>query len=160
MSTVSLDSKTMPSKPNSKIDFRDLDLKNQINSRYPNKSEGLMAKRDLKRYYHFISETLEELNFGYSEAYWIVECFKKKENLLGENEELLPIQNEIVAAVFLNRINVEEDSKDIFLEKVKNWKPYQTIAISDAVERFWDLYNAKEQGDTYLRIFRAVGLTK
>jgi hypothetical protein len=150
----------MPTKPNSKVDFRDLELKSQISSRYPNKSEGLMTKRDLKRYYQLLSIVLKGLNFNLVEASWIVESFEGKAINIQESSDLLPVQNEIVAAIFFARVKTEPNlNKDSFLEKVKNWEYPQLLAISDAVERYWSLYSNQEDPDTP-KILREVGLVK
>ena len=123
----------MPSQPNSKVDFRDLDLKNQISKRYPNKSEGLVAKRDLKRYYAFIEETLKELKLSSEEAETIVLAFKGKK--FDEGSELLQIQREIIGAVLLGQLEISDS--EAFVGKVKSWQPYEVLAITDAVERYW-----------------------
>ena len=153
MPTILLNSKTMPSKPNSKVDFRDLDLKNQISKRYPNKSEGLVAKRDLKRYYAFIDETLKKLNLDYEEARILVLAFKDKK--FDEDSELLQIQREIIGAVLLGEVKLS--NSEVFIAKVKSWKPHEVLAITDAVERFWH-YKTYDSKLTTLAVLNALGI--
>lgn len=135
MSSTSLELKAMPSKPNSKVDFRDLELKNQINARYPDKSEGLMAKRDLKRYYTFLEVELQSLKLSFEEARAIVYAFEGRK--FDDEANLLPIQREIIGAIQLEQVKFSPLQVDVFIRKVKGWEHDQLLALTDAVERFW-----------------------
>lgn len=146
MSGNSVAIRTMPSNPNSKVDFRDLELKNKISERYPEKSEGMMAKRDLKRYYQLIETTLKEVNLSYYEAKLIVHVFRDRD--FKDEETLLPLQREILGAIEFEELEQRFPvNKQALTDKIKSWTLVQILAITDAVERYHnsngllDLYN-------------------
>lgn len=106
------------------------------------------AKRDLERYYAGLPSALP--SFSEQEAVWLVDAFNGSHNV---NPERVYLE---ILAFFEEDLTPEQKKLVNFL---RNLPIYASVAVLDAVERFWRGPYHKEESEVQRRLGE-VGLVK
>ena len=117
-------------------------------------SAGLVAKRDLERYYEVLAGELLTVQFTPFEASRIVEACHPGRVSCGYQLLWAHIENWIS----LKGLDIQLGSyRGPLPERIRSLTAGQTMAVIDAAERFWVVSGSQTTGDTDESL-RAVGL--
>jgi hypothetical protein len=114
----------MPSNPDSRIEFRDVELAQFYDENFTRDQRSLAAKRDLERYRYLIEESLPKLSESEAIALWTA-----LNGINTSHVETLPILKQSVISELV------EDGQTELAHKIKEWKLCQWFAVVDACDR-------------------------
>jgi hypothetical protein len=130
------------------ITFRDAGLEPVIDARMRNdgsrESLGLVAKRDLRRYYDLIGAALPDLDLSPAEACLI--CDALADVQIADDRWLrlwAEISDGVRAGDLATKWGLSEAAVERLIERVRLLPPSGRAAICDAVERFWIIMRHK-----------------
>lgn len=132
----------MPRSTMAPITFRDAALEPVIDARMrgdgTRESLGLVAKRDLRRYYDLIGAALPDLDLSPTEACLICDALA---DVQINDDRWLRLWAEVSDGVRANDLGAKWGLSDAaverLIERVRLLPPSGRAAICDAVERFW-----------------------
>jgi hypothetical protein len=114
----------MPSNPDSRIEFRDVELAQFYDENYGRDRRSLAAKLDIERYRYLVEQSIPRLNEQEAIAIWTA--------LNGSNTshtETLPILQQSVISELIEALQIE------LAHKVKDWSLWQWFAVVDGCDR-------------------------
>ncbi len=126
----------MPKQPRDylNIEFRAGDLEPAIMARAEG-STHQTARRDLGRYYTLLAASLRRVVLSEAEASLIVDALNGTAFL---PEMVPPLAIEIGDAIQIDHLDTKwEIDGAALLAKIRTWSPSESMAVVDAVERFW-----------------------
>lgn len=114
-----------------RVAFRAGDIADDLSVRLPDGiSDGLIARRDLRRYYALLGSTLDrEVTLSRGEA---LACCEAIEASFAGGVLLSP---DAMVTVLLDRVRFDGQVPGLGA-KVLGWEPVQRVAVLDAVERW------------------------
>jgi hypothetical protein len=145
----------MPSNPDNVVSFRSSELTCELEQR--GEQLGIIAKRDLDRYYLLIADALRRVKLSQPEACLICDALNGTLNdfrLNPTHSMLFSIQD----AIELEELDQKWSAdKEQLLNKLSSLSTLEAAAILDAVERFW--HNPEiRQLESYEEQLQLVGL--
>lgn len=114
-----------------RVAFRAGDIADDLSVRLPEGvSDGLVAKRDLRRYYALLAMVLDQdIDLTFEEA---MECCKAVRD--SGASRLFDLAPDVVVPVLLDR--VQHDDVPLLAATVLKWSPVHRLAVLDAIERW------------------------
>lgn len=121
------------------VTFRGLEVERQLAARQRDEEKpGLVAKRDLERYYEMLDAELARLRLTEPEASLIVDAINGV--WLGDGAWRY-IRTEVEDACRLNDLGAKhglgEQQQAALIERMRDWTPGTLLAVTDGAERFW-----------------------
>jgi len=114
----------MPSNPDSRVEFRDVELAQFYDENFGRDRRSLAAKQDLERYRFLLERSLPKLSEEEALSLWFALNGSKTSHI-----EMLPILQQSVISELIECSQVE------LAHKVKDWSLVQWFAVVDACDR-------------------------
>jgi hypothetical protein len=129
------------------VSFRASELEGELQARDDEKSLGLAAKRDLERYYPLLRDELRTIDLGPDEAVMLCQALSGEKITGARYRTLLWASVLEMRYLWSLRPKEVEKSQNELAAKLRKLSPGQSMALIDAVERFWRLPNALDALD-------------
>lgn len=118
-------------------------ISDELNLRGENRSD--IVNRDLERLYNMYDRTLKTLDITSEEARFLVDIAN---GTINTADSAAMLWAEVEDACIYDQLHEKwQVDKDSFINKIKNLKPFENLALVDAAERCWEEHSNKNEND-------------